>query len=171
MSWLFENPWPVILAGGAVEFALLVMLYTTGRVNVMLWMALAGAVIGGLLLVERNIVTDREQIENVFDEIAEAAERGDGETIVKHISPTATDTIVRARAAVRFRPSEVRINNDLKIDVREEIDPPQAEATATVTVSGAAGYKGGFPVQVRVWLRKVDGKWLIYDHTDKYGLN
>jgi hypothetical protein len=170
MAWLVENPWPIMLAGGAVELALLFMLFTTGRVKVMLYMVLAGAVIGGLLLVEKYVVTDREQIETMLQEIADALEQGDAKTVVAHISETAKDTRSSAYRAVQLRPREVRINNDLKIDVRDDVDPPQAEASATVTVTGTGPYAGTAPVQVKAWLRKVDGKWLIYDHTEKIGL-
>jgi len=170
MTWLIENPWPIMLAGGAVELALLFMLFTTGRVKVMLYMVFAGAVIGGLLLVEKYVVTDREQIETMLQEIADALEQGDSKTVVAHISPAAKDTISSAYRAGQLRPREVRINSDLKIDVRDDVDPPQAEASATVTVTGTGPYAGTAPVQVKAWLRKVDGEWLIYDHTEKIGM-
>jgi hypothetical protein len=168
MTWLYENPWPTIVAGGVAELALIANLYVTGRLRTVVWMLVVAAIAGGLLLFEHYTVTDREQIEANLQEIASALERGDSKTVLAHISPTAKqNTIDRARYAVSLRATEVRINSDLTIDVRENADPPQAVASGTVTVSGSLrGYTGTAPLQVTVYLRKSDGKWLIYDHEE-----
>lgn len=166
MTMLVENPWPAIVIGGIVEAILIGMLFVTGRLRTVVWMAVAAAIAGGFVLLEHFVVTDREQIETNLFEIAAAIERGDAQTVVGHISPSATRTIDRARFAVSLRPAEVRISSDLKIVVRDEFDPPEADATGTVTVVGSRRYAGAVPVQVAVYFRKVDGVWLISGHEE-----
>ncbi|MEX2186723.1 MAG: hypothetical protein WD875_08015 [Pirellulales bacterium] len=166
MTWLYENPWPAIVGGAIGEVILIGMLYATGRLRLVVWMVVVAAIAGGLVWFERYTVTDREQIEMNLHEIAAALERGDAKTVVDHISPSAQQTIGRARFAASLHATEVRINSDLKIEVIDDVDPPQAKATGTVTVVGSRGYSGAVPVQVELTLRKVDGKWLIYSHQE-----
>lgn len=166
MTWLYENPWPAIVGGAIAELILIGMLFASGRLRLVVWMAVVAAIAGGLVLFEHYTVTDREQIELNLREIAAALERGDVSTVVEHISPAAERTIGRARFAALQGATEVRINNDLEIKVYYDEDPLRAEAWGTVTAVGSRVYRGAVPVQVEVALRKVEGKWLIYNHKE-----
>jgi hypothetical protein len=164
MNWLVENPWPVVIVGAGIELALLVALYMTGRLRTVVWMLVVAAITGGYWLLEQQIVTEREQIEANLYEIAAAFENRDVATVEKHISKSAPVTLTEAQQAARLPFAEVRINSGLKIDVRDDFDPPEAEASGTVTVTMTSGFTKPMPVQITVYLRKVDGKWLIVRH-------
>ncbi|RIK77065.1 MAG: hypothetical protein DCC68_18125 [Planctomycetota bacterium] len=164
MLWIVENPWPVVAAGIAVELFLVVKLFTTGRLKMVMWMVVAAAVVGGYWLVERAIVTDREQIETNLHAVAAAMERNDVAAVEKYIDKASPHTLSEARQAARLPFAEVRINNDLKIDVVAEDNPPTAEASGSVTVAMTSGFTKPTLVQATVKLRKIDGEWLIYRH-------
>jgi hypothetical protein len=164
MLWIVENPWPVLAVAALGELALLVAFYRTGRVKMTLWMLLLAAAAGGYWLIEQQIVTDREQIENNLHAIAAAFERNDVATVESYISKSSPRTLQEAQQAAGLQFAEVRIGNDLTIVLREEFDPPEADASGTVMVMMKRGFAKAMPVKVTVYLRKVDGQWLISGH-------
>jgi hypothetical protein len=166
MLWIVENPWPVLIVAAIGELALLVAFYRTGRVKMTLWMLILAAAAGGYWLLEKEIVTDREQIENNLHAIAAAMVANDVATVESYISKSAPVTLQRAQQVARMPFAEIRINNDLQITIRDDVDPPQAEAAGTVTVVMARGYTGATPARATVRLRKADGQWLIYEHEE-----
>jgi hypothetical protein len=166
MMWIVENPWPVIAVAVLGELALLVAFYRTGRVTMTLWMLLLAAAAGAYWLIEASVVTDREQIENNLHAVAAAMVARDVATVESYISKSAVVTLQRAQQAAGMRFAEIRINNDLQITIKDDVDPPQAEAAGTVTVVMASGRSPAMPVQAKVWLRKFDGQWLIYSHEE-----
>jgi hypothetical protein len=167
MLWIVENPWPILIVVALGELALLVAFYRTGRVKMTLWMLILAAAAGGYWLLEKEIVTDREQIENNLHAIAAAMVANDVATVESYISKSAKITTLQsAQQVARMKFAEIRINNDLLVTVRDDVDPPQAEATGTVTVVMASGYTGTTVARATVRLRKVDGQWLIYEHEE-----
>src|SRR5215211_577876 len=91
MQWLFENPWPSVVAGAIVALAFGLMFLRSGRTA---WLvAMAGVLVSLALLVvvERAVVTDREQVELTLEEIAVALERNDSDKVVDYILPDQTE--------------------------------------------------------------------------------
>ena len=99
MSWLFEDPTPVLAGGALILVLLAVVLYQTGRAVVLGVMAGVVALVAGLVVLERAVVTDEEAIHDVFDQIAAALE------------------ISANTAASRYRYALVRLREQLAAEV------------------------------------------------------
>jgi len=87
MSWLSENPWPLSGACFGVALILLarVWMFQQGKD---LYRAIGALGMAGLVLsVEWLWVTDRERIEAVIYDIADAVEDGDFERLESHLAP------------------------------------------------------------------------------------
>src|SRR4051794_28997970 len=77
MSYLVETPWPGLLLAGLIELALGFLLVRSGRAWVIV--AMAGVLVAAIALVviERLVVTDKEEIENSLETVAAALEAHD----------------------------------------------------------------------------------------------
>ena len=191
MAWAFEHPLMILLAGGVLEVLLFVGLVRTGKKNV-LWVMAGVAVFFALwIVVERQVVTEREQVRAVLFEIARALERDDTEALIECVSAGAPPSNQfpsfgswatlrdEARFVMELAEAEtVNIKRDLEITVHDDKEPKLAEARFHVTVDGRdrAGqygshhYAGYFIVQFR---KEKDGKWRVrhYQSLDPIHLN
>ncbi|MEZ6073831.1 MAG: hypothetical protein R3C10_27015 [Pirellulales bacterium] len=132
MAWLFEDPSTVLLAGALVLFLLGVVLYQTGQARVLLAMAGVALLVFVCVVVERVVVTDREEVENALYSTAQMIEANDVAGVLAQIAPEASSM----RSAVeshltRWDVTEARITN-LKINVHADREP----ATADVELIG-----------------------------------
>lgn len=166
MNWIFASPWPILIAGLVIEVLLLAALIRSGRGALLAAVAGVGVLTGLLLLVERLIVTETEQVEATLDELSAALVRNDLNAVLAFISPTANDVRTLAQTSL---PSvvinEAHIGSDLSIQVNERTNPPTALATFTgrfqfKLVRGASPYEN-MVRKFRVGLSKQDGRWLI----------
>ena len=62
MTWFTENPLPLVLIGVIVEALLVVVLMRTGRRTVLWGMVLLAVGVAGAVVLERSIVTPREEV-------------------------------------------------------------------------------------------------------------
>lgn len=162
MSWLFEDPTMIIVAGVIIEAVLAAALFVTGRGKLLLYMAGVLAVTGGLVLVERLVVTDRERIEAVIDDLADAIETNDGDRVVAHISPANRSLRTEAKSRMkRGNIQEVRLVDNPEIRVEELSDPPVARARFAVLLV-AHGFR--LPQEIELWFRMEDGQWRIFKY-------
>ena len=169
MAWLFEDPKLVLTAGVLVELLLGVALFQTGRGVLGLVMLGVAVLVASLLLVERVVVTDREQVGDSLHRAAAAVEAGDiaaALCLVAPDAPLAVKTEVR-RLTERFDVTKVKLNG-LRIVVDKRANPPVARATLRVIVS-ARDRRGHSPYNnfigtFAVDLRRDNDRWVVFDY-------
>ena len=169
MSWLFEDPTPVLVGIIVVE-AILGAFYVSTLRKEFLWAILGMLVpLGGILLADALVVTDREAIQATISEGVAALEANDLERALKLVSPSARE--VRqlaswAMAVIKFTSIHV---SDVQISINHLQEPPTAE----VRFFAVCRYEFKQPTQealydayagkFRVVFQKIDGKWLLTD--------
>lgn len=87
MTWLSEDPWTLVGACGVLALAFLVLLRITQQGKYLAWAGGAAAAAGLVLLVEALWVTDRERIEHVIYDMADAVKEGDFPRVESHLAP------------------------------------------------------------------------------------
>lgn len=172
MIWLTENPFPLLLIGTLTTAILASGWLRTGSKWLLAGVLAAIAVTAGLVLTERWIVTDREQVTQTLHEIAAAVERNDVEGALQYAWSGAPHVYSQANAELRlYRFSEVNIKRNLEVEVFPHHDPPMATAEFNVVVV-LTTRNGMFadrriPRYVEVtFYREADGRWAVggYDH-------
>ncbi|QDV39009.1 hypothetical protein [Tautonia plasticadhaerens] len=87
MTWLSEDPWTLVGACGVLALASLVLLRITQQGKYLAWAGGAAAAAALVLLVELLWVTDRERIERVIYDMADAVEHGEFPRVESHLAP------------------------------------------------------------------------------------
>ena len=77
MTWVTEEPLPILFVGVLIEGFLLIALLQTAQRALLYLMIVTGILFGGLLLVEFVVVTDAEEVEMTLDTMAADLERDD----------------------------------------------------------------------------------------------
>ena len=169
MTWLVESPWPALVAGLIAEAILAIALLRTGLVKII------GAMVGVLiltvllLLLERGVVTEFEEIEATLDAAASALAANDVDGVVSHISPQAAQLKQYAeRAMRRFNFSEAVVGGDLAVQVNRLTSPPSAVAKFTVRLhgtdrQGTVPY-GNYVERVELTLHQIDGRRYVAEY-------
>ena len=127
MAALFEDPLPAIFVGVIVESILIALFFATQK---RLWIIpIAGVLLllFALVLVERLVITEREEVENTIDEIAAAILANDVEAVLSHLSDSNRKSRARARWAMdRVEVHGVKLSG-LEITVNSLTSPPSAK--------------------------------------------
>ncbi|MEX0802992.1 MAG: hypothetical protein WD688_06710 [Candidatus Binatia bacterium] len=175
MTFLVENPWPVIVIAAVVEIGLVVALFVTGRGR-LLW-AVGGVLVvaAALVLLEWLIATDREQVETQIHAAAAGLAENNVQKVVATFSDSAADLHALAESTMRlieFR--EVSVDNQsLKIVVDDRANPPVAAASFRVhaVVGDRAGNIRRLPhtEEVQLRLQKEPGGWRITGYEGSSG--
>ncbi|HWB10576.1 MAG TPA: hypothetical protein VG826_15205 [Pirellulales bacterium] len=171
MSWLFEDPTTLIAAGLLIEVLLGVGLVKSGRGVLVLPMIGVLALVGLGVLVERLVVTDREQVETALDGVCRALMANDVEGVVSYIDPEAAVIRSHVRSLLpRAHVTDARLY-DLDIRVNPRTSPPSAQANFTGRVKGnfqgeGGGSEGLVLRKFTVDLRQEGEKWLITGYED-----
>lgn len=124
MTWLFEDPRPVLAGAVAIELMLLVSLIKSGRAAVLGVMAAVGAAGVALVALEWLVETDREQLDRQLHHLAERLKADDIEEVLSAIEAGTPAYAQAERALQEFRVIEARISG-LEIKLRGD-----AQATA-----------------------------------------
>jgi hypothetical protein len=170
MDWLFESPWAIIIVGVAVEIVLGLIFMNTGRGAVLIAMLAVGVSVALGVLVERVVVTEREEIEVALYGAAAALEANDLEALFTFVGSEAQSLRSRASEVVpRFRILEAKIAG-LKITVNHVTNPPTArtELVGRFEVEDASqripyeNYIQRFAIR---WRRDGD-RWLMVDYEE-----
>ncbi len=82
-----EDFWSLVGLCALVELGLVIALVRTGRRGLLVLVALTPFVAGALVAVELLIVTERERVDGLIDEMAAAARAEDVDGLVKHLAP------------------------------------------------------------------------------------
>lgn len=170
MTNLLEDPTPIILAGIAIEAVLGIALVVTRRGVLLL--AMSGAAVLCLIgvVIERVVVTDREQIAATIEAGRLAVEGNDARATLDLIDPAAVELrgdVERAFAEARFTEIKVRA---LKIRVTPEAQPPEGQADFTAVAAfdtrrGTMPYRN-IVVTVSVALKRRGDRWLVTEVND-----
>ncbi|HEX3657800.1 MAG TPA: hypothetical protein VHY91_20815 [Pirellulales bacterium] len=164
MTWLTEDPfWAVALAACALLVILLIM-FATGHWA--LWKPAAGVVLLALavVVVERLVVTDREQVELVIDQAVQAALHNDMPGIEALIEPQANQLRRQIRSELAHaRITQLRVTHEV-VRVDHNTVPPTAEADLIVRLSAQQGrgpIEDAPPIALKVQFSKSTGAWLV----------
>ena len=160
MTWLLENPMPVVYLSAVAAAVLLVALVKTGRAK-LIW-AIAGVLVVTVIvvLVSWLVETDREKIAAVLAGGAKAVESNNLEAFLEYVVP---DSAVARRAKAqlpRLRFSKVTILDEPKIETQG--NQAKAAFNVIVVVNGLRG--GRF---ITVFFRRFGEKWLATDVRDE----
>jgi len=176
MTWLFEEPWTIVLGGVVAEIALGLFLLKTGRGSILAAMVGVLVLAAGLLLVERMVVTEREKIQQVLDGVAAATMKNDAEAVQHFIAPADASPAAAAlhsySASIlrRFTIRDANIGGDLDIQIDSAANPPLATARFTARVnfkdSKAQVPYDNYVGKLKVDLRKQGDRWEILDFSD-----
>jgi hypothetical protein len=173
MTTLFENPIPILVAGGlAVTIAIIVYVSTRSGAAFAAVVA-AIALTLALLAVEHFVVTEREQVEDAVADVIAAVKANDMQGVLDHTDPAAA----KVRAEVQSLMPEIKVNtasSSGRTDVTLDEGAQPLTATTRI-VANLVGIHGKSGVQVlylnqRVdmhWIKR-DGRWKLDDFTAYY---
>ncbi|MBC8350982.1 MAG: hypothetical protein H8E66_03290 [Planctomycetes bacterium] len=170
MSWLLENPTTVLVLGGITALVFGAIWLQTGRkIELYIMLAIIVAVVG-IMVVGRFSKSERRQVKATLYQIASDVERNDVNSVLSHLHPKMAE--VRRRAASEmpmYKFEEVKIKQNLEIQVFPDESPPRAVTTFNVVVvaSDRSGMVNGrrVPRFVHVTFLKEGEKWRISDYS------
>jgi hypothetical protein len=178
MSQIYESPLPLLLLGLVLLAGCTVGWLKTADKRLILGALLGLLIAVGGIIIERMVVTDREQIERVIYAVAADVQAGRIEEAVSHINPDSAELRDRARTELRlYRVSDIRVKRPIEMTVRPEREPTHATAEFNVVVTGGDGcgtiQNQNVPRFLIVHFVKKDGRWYAddYEHHDPlYGM-
>jgi hypothetical protein len=166
VSWFTEDSTPVLVIGIVTEAILLLALVKTSRLGLLYAIAGVGVVVGAIVVIEKNTVTDTKRIRALLDSAAAAAERNDLPGVLEAISPNAQSLRQQVTAQLPQFEIQSAYIRGLEIKINRFNNPPSAVATFIGHVEGRMR-RGDlatqhFPVQVKATLaRGPNDRWLI----------
>lgn len=170
MNWLFDDPLSICVGAAGVLFFLGVGWMQTGR-NVFLgFMAGVVAITGGLLALERYVVTDREAVRARLYELAELVRHNKHAEFAKCFVQSRPEFSSLSSAEFpRYKFTDAHITKIHRLTADPSHQPPQVIAELNGVASGSL--EGGqIPFEsIQRWVRVVfwkesDGQWRIADY-------
>jgi hypothetical protein len=170
MSIFLESPWPAALACIVLEIILGAIFMRTGRALVVVAMGVVLAITAALLIVERVIVTDIEQVEDTLHGIAEDLEANDFAAVLRSFSPKCPRYAEVRSQLDRVTVQSASVGPDLEVRVSQLTSPPSATAYFTGRIN-AREHSGTIPYEnfirkFKVRLERRGDRWLITDVED-----
>lgn len=170
MTWLVESPWPSLTLGAAAVFVLTVLLVQTGRAIYLGAIGAAAALTLGMLLIERMVVTQTEEVEDALAGIAAALEANDVDAVMASIAPDCPRRGEISSTLPRFAIREAHVGGDLEVRFNQLASPPAATTYFTGRIV-ASDRRGEVPYEqlirrFKVSLRKQGGRWLVANYSD-----
>lgn len=170
MEWIFEDPVPIIIVGGLTAAILGGGWIQTGR-NLLLYLMIAALVLTGVLvIVERLVVTPREEVRATLFEIAGLVADNDIQAAAEYAHPDLRhirDMAIAELSLYHFH--SVDIKRNLRIEVFPDHHPPRAVADFNVVV--IIDTPDGFLTDRRIprfvevtMLQDDDGRWRVSDY-------
>jgi hypothetical protein len=168
MSWFTEDSTPVLVLGIIVEAMLLLALVKTSRLALLYAIAGVAVVVGAIVVIEKNTVTDTKLIRGVLNSAAAAVEKNDVATVLDQISPRSQT--MRQEVSAQLPQFEIRSAyiRGLEIKINRFNDPPSATAEFFGHIEGRQRH-GALPqdhyvARIKVTLIRDKDRWLL----DKY---
>jgi hypothetical protein len=169
MTWVLEEPIYILVLGLITAAFLGFALMQTGYRSLLHALLAVLALTGGLLLLERMVVTDREQVQAALERIADDVETNDLEAILSHVYSGAPDVYARAKMEFpNYEFSRVKIKDNVEATFEQGAQPPRVRVTFNVVVDVSVrqtGYGETVARFVRVTLVKEDGDWHVADYS------
>ena len=171
MTSFVESPWPSVMLGLALEAVLVIVLVQIRRPVVIALMAGVLAVTVGMLVVERMVVTENEEVEDMLDGLASALVTNDSPSIMAMLtddSPRRNEVqSILSRVTIR----DARVGGDLEIRLNKLTIPPSATTYFTGRVD-AKDNRGTIPYEhlirrFKVTLHKQNGHWRLFDYSEQ----
>ena len=170
MTWFVESPWPSLILGIGLEAILAIYLVRSGRAIVIAAMVGVLALTAGLVLLERIVVTESEQVEDTLDEVARALAANDSSAVLAQFSSKSPRRGEVQSAMSRVTISEARIGNDLEVRLNQLTAPPLASAyfTGHIQLKGA---RETIPYEhvvrkFKLTLHKEGDRYRLFDYED-----
>lgn len=171
MTWLVENPTPILIAGVLVLAGLALALLMTGR-GKLIWAMVATAIVTvALLLVELFVVTDKERVETTLASASAALEKNDVAAVAALIAPESGDMRSRVESEMGRFQIEVAKFHRLEVNFNYYTNPPSAQASILATIE-VKDRRGEFPYNnlvhpFTITLRKDGDRWLMTGYDDQ----
>jgi hypothetical protein len=173
MSVLVENPLAIAVVGGVL--ATLALVVFLARRSLASLMTLGGILAATLLLIliERLVLTDQEQVEAGLESVLAAVEANDMPAVLFWIDTAAVSVRADVQALMPLvKVDKARTSGDVEITVDESANPPTASSRFRAFLDGVHGSSGMrvayFNQQVDVEWVKRDDRWLINGFTAYY---
>ncbi len=171
MTWILEEPIYILILGILTLAFLGFALMQTGYRGIFHAMLGVAALTVGLLILERMVETDKEQIESTLQTIARDVEANDLDAIYGHIYSGAPGILARAkREFPRYTFRHVKIKDNVEVVFENDHQPRKAVVTFNVVVDVRQGafHHPHVPRFVRVTLLLEEGHWRVaeYSHAD-----
>lgn len=166
LELLYEHPLMIGLGGAAATGLAIFLWVQTGRKEGLIAGLVCLILTVGLVLISWNVVTDRERITLLLDEVAAALQINDHEKVFSYIHPNAVEGVQRARGELpRYLFTEARVTRVREINVNRQTTPPTANAEFMVVVNvGFQGMQQKLPRLVRVYFMLRDERWMVRDY-------
>ncbi len=169
-DFLLESPVLLGVSGMLVSGTILFFWTQTGHKAALYSGGIVAAVTAVLMTISVQIETDRERIEKILNQVADALERGDYEKVYGYIHPNAAQASRRARSELpNYRFTDARVTRIKSITVNRSSTPPTALAEFHVMVAGDMnGHPFKLPRFIKVYFMDRNGTWLVrdYEHFD-----
>ncbi|MEX1042462.1 MAG: hypothetical protein WDZ51_17655 [Pirellulaceae bacterium] len=170
MTWLFDQPLPILIVGVLGGAILAGTLAQTGN-RLFLKLLLAWITLFGLLLVvEYGVITDREQVQATVYEIAAALEANDTARVQRSISDDAADLQREVEQKLNYVHVEaVKIKRNMEVNFVEQVTPRVAVAKMNVVFIGnlksGITSEGRFPTYlILTFQQEADQAWRLADY-------
>ena len=166
-EFLFEDP--VTLGVTGMAFTLVAAItWIKGGYSAALYSALAFFLLTIVLLIlNLQVTTHREEVQDVISQVAAAVKRNDLEGVLKYVHASRSAALNRAKAELpNYHFSEARITGIKQIEINSETNPPSAIAEFNVAVDVTAHNQPftGIRRFVRCYFLRTGDKWLVSDY-------
>lgn len=142
MNWVLEQPLFIAAIGLVTCILLGGHWLQTGRKSLAAALALAVVLTGGLIVVERAVETDREQVEQTLRQIAKDLQRNDLSSLLEHVHPgaaTIRDRVETEFPRYTFDRVSIKPNLEIKLSAGEPPGEAVAEFNVVAVVSDSSG--------------------------------
>ncbi len=163
MMELMEQPWTI----GGLGVLLVVILFSgwvkTGHAALIPAFILAGLLFGGLLLVERLVQTEKEQVTGALYDILSDVEGNDLPAVLQHIHSTAKPLREEAQSYMpRFHFTEAHATDVKSVTVEQSSSPPRAKIEFTVRARVEESMdRRAFMGFIVLQMQKEDDRWRV----------
>lgn len=169
-QFFLESPVALSLSGFFIALATVFWWTQTGARIAAISAAMVTLVTAILVLVSLRIETDREQIRQTIDQVAQALEANDFPRVFSYIHPGATEGVARAKEELpSYRFLDARLTRLRSIEVNRRASPAAAVAEFNVAVEiERAGQRVPIRRFVKVYFAQQAERWLVrdYEHFD-----
>ncbi len=170
MTTFVESPWPAVALCAVLLFVFGTLFVRTGRVWALAVMAAAVAGLVGLVVLERAIVTETEEVEDTLYGIAEDLEANDTTRVLDSFAPNCPRIGQTRSALSRVTVQSATVGRDLEVRINKLTSPPTATAYFTGRLqvrdnSGTIPYEN-YIRKFKIKLERHADRWLIADFDD-----